>query len=1021
MPIVTVNSPTICAGQSATLTANGATTYTWNIGSTMNPLTVSHVSTTNYTVTGTAVGCTNAAVATVSVNPLPIVTVNSPTICTGQSATLSANGATTYTWNTGSTTNPLTVFHTSTTNYSVTGTTAGCTNTAIATVSVNPLPTITVNSPTICAGQSATLTANGSSTYTWNTGSTLNPLTVSPASTTNFTVTGTTAGCTNIAIATVSVNPLPTVTVNSPTICAGLTATLTANGATTYTWNTGATTTSISDNPPTTTSYSVAGSLSGCINTATTNIVISSFLSLMVNTPTICAGQTATLTANGANTYTWSNGVIGSSILVSPANTTTYSVTGTNGTCTGSTIATVNVNSLPTVIVNSSTICAGQPATLTANGATTYTWNTGSTINPITVSPTTTTNYTVTGANAGCTNTAIATVSVNPLPIVTVNSTTICAGQSATLTANGSTTYTWNTGATSNPLILSPATTTNYTVTGITAGCTNTALAIVSVNPLPTVIVNSSTICAGQSATLTANGSTTYTWDTGATLNPLIVSPASTTNFTVTGTLVGCTNTAVATVSVNPLPSVTVNSPTICMGQSATLTANGATTYTWNTGATSNPLIVNPTSTTNFTVTGTVAGCTNTVSSSVSVVSSPTLIVNPVTICAGQATTLTVSGASSYSWSTGTTTNTLIVSPTSNTTYSVSGSMGGCMSTSSVIVTVNQLPFISVANKTICAGQSATLTANGAATYTWSTGSSSNPLIVNPSSSIIYTVTGANLGCSAAIIVTVNVNPSPNIVFNSNVTSGCAPLCVQFSDLSTVLSGTINSWSWTFDDGLPSNQQNPQHCFDNAGLYDISLTVTSSNGCSKTITNNNMINVFQIPTAEFTSDFQITDILNPTIQFINQSSNATLYNWNFGDLISSTLTNPSHTYNEEGSYNILLTATNAQGCKDVAVHEIIVNGIFTFYAPNTFTPNEDNINDVFLPLGVGWNPDTYELNIFDRWGNNCFISQDVNKGWDGKANNGAEIAQIDTYTWKVSLSDIFGKKHHYIGRVTLLK
>ena len=181
-----------------------------------------------------------------------------------------------------------------------------------------------------------------------------------------------------------------------------------------------------------------------------------------------------------------------------------------------------------------------------------------------------------------------------------------------------------------------------------------------------------------------------------------------------------------------------------------------------------------------------------------------------------------------------------------------------------------------------------------------------------------------------------------------------------------------------------------------------------------------MINVFPNPIAEFQSDFEETDILNPIINFSNLSLNANAYVWNFGDT-TSTLTNPIHAYDNEGTYSTTLTATNQFGCKDVAIHDIIIKGIFTFYAPNTFTPNDDNLNDVFIPLGVGWNPDKYQLEIFDRWGNNCFNTSEVGRGWDGKANNGSNPAQIDTYTWKVNLTDVFGTSHNYIGRITIIR
>jgi hypothetical protein len=175
-PTVTVNSPTICAGGTANLAANGASAYTWTGGlpNGANITTPVLNNTTNYTVTGTdANGCSNTAISTVTVNALPNVTVNSPSICEGISASLTANGATSYTWtgglsNSASVTTPVL---NSSTSYIVTGTDAnGCKNTATSNVTVNAKPTVTVNSPAICAGQSAALSAGGASTYTWTGG-----------------------------------------------------------------------------------------------------------------------------------------------------------------------------------------------------------------------------------------------------------------------------------------------------------------------------------------------------------------------------------------------------------------------------------------------------------------------------------------------------------------------------------------------------------------------------------------------------------------------------------------------------------------------------------------------------------------------------------------------------------------------------------------------------------------------------------------------------------------------------------
>ena len=240
----------------------------------------------------------------------------------------------------------------------------------------------------------------------------------------------------------------------------------------------------------------------------------------------------------------------------------------------------------------------------------------------------------------------------NP-PTVTVNNPTICSGTSATLTASGATTYVWNTGATTNSIVVNPATNTSYTVTGTTLGCIGTATANVTVNVIPTVVtVNSPTICAGTHVMLTAVGAVSYVWSNGSMFDTTTVNPSTTATYTVTGTTSGCTGTAVALVTVNPSPIVTVNSPTICSGTSITLKAIGATSYVWNTGATTDSIVVNPMINTSYTVTGTNAGCIGTAISTVTVNLNPVVTVNNPTICAGATATLTATGATTYVWNT---------------------------------------------------------------------------------------------------------------------------------------------------------------------------------------------------------------------------------------------------------------------------------------------------------------------------------------------------------------------------------
>ena len=261
----------------------------------------------------------------------------------------------------------------------------------------------------------------------------------------------------------------------------------------------------------------------------------------------------------------------------------------------------------------STTICSGSPLTLTASGATTYTWSTGSFSSGIVVTPSITSNYTVLGTNTlGCVTGSVINISVNSSPTVVVNGGVICSGNSFTISPSGAVTYT----VIGAGFIVSPFVSTSYSVVGTgTNGCvsSNVAISSVTVNATPTITVNSGAICKGNSFTITPGGASTYTISGGSA----VVSPTSNVSYTVTGTSSsGCigSNNAISSVTVNAQPVVTSisSSGIICKGETASLTAGGATNYTWNTAATTTVIAVSPTVTTSYTVNGTDAnGCTN--------------------------------------------------------------------------------------------------------------------------------------------------------------------------------------------------------------------------------------------------------------------------------------------------------------------------------------------------------------------------------------------------------------------------
>jgi gliding motility-associated-like protein len=158
---------------------------------------------------------------------------------------------------------------------------------------------------------------------------------------------------------------------------------------------------------------------------------------------------------------------------------------------------------------------------------------------------------------------------------------------------------------------------------------------------------------------------------------------------------------------------------------------------------------------------------------------------------------------------------------------------------------------------------------------------------------------------------------------------------------------------------------------------------------------------------------------------LNTTQGATSYNWNFGDASAlgstntSVLTNPNHTYSIVGSYGVFLVATSNKGCKDTAQLVVEVTPDFVLYIPNTFTPDGNGLNDFFLPMGVGIDENNYRMEVYDRWGERVFTSNNFSKGWDGSI-KGNKIGEQAVYVYKIIVYDLQGNKHPFVGHITLL-
>lgn len=610
-------STLICSGSSATLTTNAVSNYSWSTGATTSSIVVSPTVNTIYTLAATspsACVATNSILIVVNNNPTVTASVNTPTVCSGRTVTFTASGANSYTWTNGITSG-ASYTATSSGDFTVTGTNACGTSTAVASLTVLALPSVsaTASTPSVCSGNSVVITATGGTGYTINPNVGINT-TFTPLTTNNYSVTGSGAnGCTAVSVVNVLVINTPTIApVATPTaICAGSTATISATGATGYTWAAtnfgGSNQASVAVTPTITTTYTLNRANGVCTSTALLNVVVNNLPVLVITPPaTVCActGGT-TLTAVGAITYTWfPSGAQGGVLSVFPCNTTNYTVGATNNFCTTYSTVLITTSPNPTITISANTpsVCFGNTVSLTASGAPNFSWtsvpNGGPYPNTATIvdTPPNSRLYTAAGTStAGCTTQASQVVLVYPNPSITVTSSNsfVCNGGSTNLSAtnatNTPTTYSWsNNGATTPSIIVSPTLSTNYTVTATyTTGCKTTSVYPLTVYIATFAVTTPSAVCSGVSNTLIANGAALgYTWTTTPpqTGSTAVVAPTVTTVYTVTGVNGQCSATRTVTVPVNPLPPVQIQAPkwVICLFEEIELTAAGATSYTWN-------------------------------------------------------------------------------------------------------------------------------------------------------------------------------------------------------------------------------------------------------------------------------------------------------------------------------------------------------------------------------------------------------------------------------------------------------
>ncbi|MFN5346813.1 MAG: PKD domain-containing protein, partial [Bacteroidota bacterium] len=428
-------------------------------------------------------------------------------------------------------------------------------------------------------------------------------------------------------------------------------------------------------------------------------------------------------------------------------------------------------------------------------------------------------------------------------------------------------------------------------------------------------------------------------------------------------------------------------------------------------------------------------GCTHTLAKSIAQPLQITVNANtPSTLCIGQSQTLSllVSGGNpsySYLWSNLQTTSSINVSPSATTNYSVvvTDANGCTASLNNLLVNVHpplQLN-LTANNDTICVGQSSNLSAlasggnGGPYAYSWNNGLSSSSQNVTPTQTSSYIVSVSD-GCTtpnAQQAINVVVNPIPSPSFTPGNIQGCSPVSAVFN--MTSASGPGNSYLWNFGDNTSSTAINPSHQYATAGSFNVTLTITNQYGCSASITNNNVVNVYPKPIAKFTPDPSETQLITANINFNNYSIGASYYNWNFGDNITSTDFSPSHMYSDTGLYEVRLIASSQQQCRDTAYEYVHIVGSFSFWCPSAFSPNDDLKNDGFTGYGVGIKSATFT--IFNRWGEKIYFSDNLANPWDGSFWNEGNRCPEDVYVYLFDVVSEDNEHHKYTGRVSLVK
>jgi gliding motility-associated-like protein len=1073
-PIISSNSP-ICLGETLNLEGPSiaGATYNWSgpsFSSAIEDPTINNVVNANsgaYNLTVTVNGCTsNASTLNVVINPTPpqptITASGSLSICNGQNVILTSSAASSYLWSNGATTQSITVSAGGSYTvqvFNVEGCSSVLSIPTVVTLSSNPAqPSITASGPTtFCNGNSVTLTSSAENSYLWSNGATTQSITTTLAG--NYSViVSNSFGCSSVSsnVINITVNPgpgIPTITGGPLNFCQGGNVTLSAPPGFTYLWSNGNTAQNITLSNSANVTVTITDANGCSVSSATTIVTVNPLpvtpLIVASGATTFCAGNSVGLNAPSGFSYLWSNGETTQSISVSVSGNYSLQVTDANG-CISNISNTIAVTVFPTpptpiITASSNSICSGSSIVLSASNSLSYLWSNGSTTQDITVSSPG--NYSLTSTDVnGCTSASSSVFSLteNPLPptpaIVASGILNFCEGSSVTLTGPaGYTNYIWNSSTTNNQN--NTITTSGiYTLQVTDAnGCTSpeslpVEVIVYPIPSTPTILANGPVaFCDGGSVQLSVNDlNVTYLWSNGATTQTLFVDASG--NFSVEITnQQGCVSSAsaITTVVEFPIPPVPVitslNGTSVCEGTTTNLVCSSAASYLWQpNGETTQSIDVGSAGNYSVSIIDN-NGCASVMSLATTITllplpATPVITANGLTtFCFGNSVELSSSSAINNSWNSGETTQNITVT-NSGDFYVVVLGANGCLSlpSNTIEVDVNSPPpppaIVANGPLTFCDGNSVILSVTNSQSYLWSNGSIVQSQEFNQTEGITVDVLDV-CGVPYTLQAQVTVLQQPIVLFDGIDTVGCVPLLTTFNNLSA----NYNEIFWDFGDGSSSAEINPLHTYSNAGKYTVSLVAISQEGCIGYYSKNLLIDALPVPIADFkTNPESKIKISKPNVEFTDLSEgNVNQWNWSMDGDIFSELQKPSYKFADTGSYNVKLWIKSVEGCEDTISKTVLINGDLILYVPNTFTPNNDGTNDVFLPLGTYINPKEYNLKIFDRWGQIVYETNDIFKGWDGDTGSG-NVKHTQVYYWQLNVKDFAGESHYLSGSVSAI-